>query len=89
MIDIKMSVNAKVLYQNKLFFGALTMSIVLQRLSVKLIPNLRFSNLFFPSQAPPTYEVLIQMKYLDMVINESLRLFPVTFRLERVGKKDV
>ena len=29
------------------------------------------------------------MEYLDMVLNESLRLFPVVGRLERVCKKDV
>uniref|UniRef100_A0A8C6AKY6 unspecific monooxygenase n=1 Tax=Monodon monoceros TaxID=40151 RepID=A0A8C6AKY6_MONMO len=42
-----------------------------------------------PSKAPPTYESLEQMEYLDMVLNESLRLFPLTARLERVCKKDV
>uniref|UniRef100_A0A8D1DGX1 Cytochrome P450 3A n=1 Tax=Sus scrofa TaxID=9823 RepID=A0A8D1DGX1_PIG len=43
----------------------------------------------FPNKAPPTYESLEQMEYLDMVLNESLRLFPLTARLERVCKKDV
>ncbi|XP_053766379.1 cytochrome P450 3A12 [Desmodus rotundus] len=43
----------------------------------------------FPNKAPPTYDALIQMEYLDMVLNESLRLFPVVGRLERVCKKDV
>lgn len=43
----------------------------------------------FPNKAPPTYDALAQMEYLDMVLNESLRLFPVLSRLERVCKKDV
>uniref|UniRef100_A0A9L0IQJ3 unspecific monooxygenase n=1 Tax=Equus asinus TaxID=9793 RepID=A0A9L0IQJ3_EQUAS len=43
----------------------------------------------FPNKAPPTYDALVQMEYLDMVLNESLRLFPIAVRLERVCKKDV
>ncbi|XP_053518420.1 cytochrome P450 3A12-like, partial [Artibeus jamaicensis] len=43
----------------------------------------------FPNKAPPTYDAMFQMEYLDMVLNESLRLFPVLGRLERVCKKDV
>uniref|UniRef100_A0A8D0SJT6 Cytochrome P450 3A n=1 Tax=Sus scrofa TaxID=9823 RepID=A0A8D0SJT6_PIG len=42
----------------------------------------------FPNK-PPTYDGLAQMEYLDMVVNESLRIFPVTPRLERSCKKDV
>ncbi|KAF5918227.1 hypothetical protein HPG69_002869, partial [Diceros bicornis minor] len=38
---------------------------------------------------PPTYDALVQMEYLDMVLNESLRLFPVVSRLQRVCNKDV
>nr|ACN69111.1 cytochrome P450 3A96 [Equus caballus] len=37
----------------------------------------------------PTYDALVQMEYLDMVLNESLRLFPVAGRIERTCKKDV
>ncbi|KAI5929205.1 Cytochrome P450 3A4 [Manis javanica] len=37
----------------------------------------------------PSYDALVQMEYLDMVVNESLRLFPVAGRLERLCKKDV
>lgn len=43
----------------------------------------------FPNKAPPTYDAVTQMEYLDMVLNESLRLFPVAGRIERTCKKDV
>uniref|UniRef100_A0A8B9YAR8 unspecific monooxygenase n=1 Tax=Bos mutus grunniens TaxID=30521 RepID=A0A8B9YAR8_BOSMU len=43
----------------------------------------------FPNKAPPTYDALVQMEYLDMVVNETLRMFPIAGRLERVCKKDV
>uniref|UniRef100_A0A8C7C397 unspecific monooxygenase n=1 Tax=Neovison vison TaxID=452646 RepID=A0A8C7C397_NEOVI len=43
----------------------------------------------FPKKAPPTYDGLVQMEYLDMVLNETLRLYPIGGRLERVCKKDV
>nr|XP_058892781.1 cytochrome P450 3A29-like isoform X3 [Kogia breviceps] len=43
----------------------------------------------FPNKAPPTCEALVRMEYLDMVLNETLRLFPIAGRLERVCKKDV
>uniref|UniRef100_A0A8C0K682 Cytochrome P450 3A n=1 Tax=Canis lupus dingo TaxID=286419 RepID=A0A8C0K682_CANLU len=39
--------------------------------------------------ALPTYDALVQMEYLDMVLNETLRLYPIAGRLERVCKKDV
>ncbi|XP_008589156.1 PREDICTED: cytochrome P450 3A21-like [Galeopterus variegatus] len=42
-----------------------------------------------PNKAPATYDTLVQMEYLDMVVNESLRLFPIAGRLERLCKKDV
>ncbi|XP_055454600.1 cytochrome P450 3A9-like [Psammomys obesus] len=42
-----------------------------------------------PNKAPATYDVLLQMEYLDMVVNETLRLYPVGGRLERLCKKDV
>lgn len=42
-----------------------------------------------PNKAPVTYDALMDMEYLDMVVNESLRLYPIAIRLERVSKKDV
>ncbi|CAO2630212.1 Cytochrome P450 3A13 [Lemmus lemmus] len=42
-----------------------------------------------PNKAPATYDALVQMEYLDMVVNETLRLYPVGGRLERVCKADV
>ncbi|XDV17067.1 hypothetical protein PO909_016512 [Leuciscus waleckii] len=43
----------------------------------------------FPNKAPVDYEVVMNMDYLDAALNESLRLFPVIARLERVCKKMV
>ncbi|CAD7683936.1 unnamed protein product [Nyctereutes procyonoides] len=43
----------------------------------------------FPNKALPTYDALVQMEYLDMVLNETLRLYPIAGRIERVCKKDV
>ncbi|KAI5128078.1 Cytochrome P450 3A4 [Manis pentadactyla] len=43
----------------------------------------------FPDKTLPSYDALVQMEYLDMVVNESLRLFPVAGRLEQLCKKDV
>ncbi|XP_014725997.1 PREDICTED: cytochrome P450 3A29-like [Sturnus vulgaris] len=42
-----------------------------------------------PNKASPTYSAITQMEYLDMVVNESIRLYPVGGRLERVCKKTV
>ncbi|CAF1093648.1 unnamed protein product [Adineta steineri] len=35
-----------------------------------------------------TYEKLNQLQYLDMVINETLRMYPPVIRLDRVASKD-
>ncbi|CAJ1085078.1 cytochrome P450 3A40-like [Xyrichtys novacula] len=43
----------------------------------------------FPGKVRPDYEALMQMEYLDMVINESMRLYPIANRLERVSKTSV
>ena len=43
----------------------------------------------FPEKSQPTYEALMQMEYLDMVVNEAMRLFPIANRLERVAKTSV
>ncbi|MED6294263.1 hypothetical protein CHARACLAT_019359 [Characodon lateralis] len=43
----------------------------------------------FPNKAPVQYQSLMEMEYLDSVVNESLRLFPIAARLERVAKASV
>ncbi|XP_060799046.1 cytochrome P450 3A30-like [Neoarius graeffei] len=41
----------------------------------------------FPHGAPVTYDALMKLEYLEMAINESMRLLPTAPRLERVCKK--
>ncbi|KAM6157324.1 cytochrome P450 3A14-like [Erethizon dorsatum] len=41
-----------------------------------------------PNKAFPTYDAMMEMEYLDMVVNETLRLYPVANRIERMSKKD-
>ncbi|KFO91421.1 Cytochrome P450 3A29, partial [Buceros rhinoceros silvestris] len=55
---------------------------VQQRLQEEIDANL-------PNKATPTYNAITQMEYLDMVVNESLRLFPAGGRIQRVCKKTV
>ncbi|XP_043945401.1 cytochrome P450 3A30-like [Protopterus annectens] len=43
----------------------------------------------FPDKASLTYDGLMQMEYLDMVINESMRLYPNGGRTERISSKTV
>ncbi|MCJ8748302.1 hypothetical protein PDJAM_G00163230 [Pangasius djambal] len=43
----------------------------------------------FPNKAEVDYDTVMNMDYLDAALNESLRLYPGAFRLERVCKKTV
>ncbi|KAM7394531.1 hypothetical protein PAMP_021328 [Pampus punctatissimus] len=43
----------------------------------------------FPDKGPVQYEALMQMEYLDSVVNECLRLYPPITRLERSTKETV
>ncbi|XP_077343440.1 cytochrome P450 3A9-like [Lithobates pipiens] len=44
---------------------------------------------YLPNKASPTYDILMKMEYLDMVIQETLRMYPPAGRVERVSKKTV
>ncbi|XP_059189982.1 cytochrome P450 3A30-like isoform X2 [Centropristis striata] len=43
----------------------------------------------FPNKGEVEYEALMQMAYLDCVVNEVLRLYPPSARLERTAKETV
>ncbi|NXS10020.1 CP3AC protein, partial [Neodrepanis coruscans] len=55
---------------------------VQQRLQDEVDANL-------PNKATPTYSAITQMEYLDMVVNECIRLYPAGGRIERVCKETV
>uniref|UniRef100_A0A8D2KV48 unspecific monooxygenase n=1 Tax=Varanus komodoensis TaxID=61221 RepID=A0A8D2KV48_VARKO len=42
-----------------------------------------------PSQTPPTYDAVMQLEYLGMVLSETLRMYPVLPRLTRDCKRSV
>ncbi|XP_053552727.1 cytochrome P450 3A9 [Bombina bombina] len=65
-----------------LFYNLATHPDVQQRLHEEI-------DFHFPDKAIPTYDILMQMEYLDMVIQETLRLYPPAGRLERVSKQNV
>ncbi|XP_062866976.1 cytochrome P450 3A27-like [Trichomycterus rosablanca] len=43
----------------------------------------------FPNQAPAEYDLVMNMDYLDAALRESLRLYPVAGRTDRICKKTV
>ncbi|KAL7851844.1 hypothetical protein SRHO_G00176290 [Serrasalmus rhombeus] len=43
----------------------------------------------FPDKTPVQYDAVMSMDYLDAALNESLRLYPVAARTDRVAKKTV
>ncbi|NXX27780.1 CP3AL protein, partial [Nicator chloris] len=42
-----------------------------------------------PNKAPLTYEAIMKLEYLDMTVNETLRVYPLGGRIERTCKQDV
>ncbi|KAL7979276.1 hypothetical protein Chor_015300, partial [Crotalus horridus] len=42
-----------------------------------------------PNKAPLTYDAIMQLEYLDMVLNETQRVYPLGGRIERIAKMDV
>ncbi|XP_074137306.1 cytochrome P450 3A4-like [Sminthopsis crassicaudata] len=79
-----------------LFAGYETTSSVLSFLFYHLATNTEIQKKLqkeidevLPNKEAVTYDNLLQMEYLDMVINENLRLYPIAGRIERVAKKTV
>ncbi|NWV22925.1 CP3A9 protein, partial [Origma solitaria] len=42
-----------------------------------------------PNKAPLTYEAIMKLEYLDMTVQETLRMYPLGGRIERTCKRDV
>lgn len=71
--------------------GDLSFCLSVISLNKRLFQCYQLINLLYrtPFQRQPTYEALMQMEYLDMVVNESMRLYPIANRLDRVAKSSV
>ncbi|XP_001362807.1 cytochrome P450 3A4-like isoform X1 [Monodelphis domestica] len=79
-----------------IFAGYESTSSVLSFLFYHLATNLEIQeklqkeiDAVLPNKEAVTYDALVQMEYLDMVINENLRLYPISGRIERIAKKTV
>ncbi|KAF3852396.1 hypothetical protein F7725_005751 [Dissostichus mawsoni] len=57
--------------------------------NIKKMLKFDLFNLSSSLLGPVEYQALMEMEYLDGVINESLRLYPIAPRLERVAKATV
>lgn len=57
--------------------------------SVQILTVGQITSVQFALQCPITYEELLQMKYPDMVVTETSRLYPLGNRIERVAKSTV
>uniref|UniRef100_A0AAQ5XXE7 Cytochrome P450 3A n=1 Tax=Amphiprion ocellaris TaxID=80972 RepID=A0AAQ5XXE7_AMPOC len=82
--------NHEILSQSMIFLfaGYETTSSTLTFLAYNLATNPgRFQRMII--HAPIQYQPLMQMEYLEGVINESLRLYPIAPRVERVAKGTV
>lgn len=58
-------------------------------INVDMLTARQISIVLFFWQAAVQYSELMEMEYLDMVINESLRVYPIVQRLERVAKAGI
>ncbi|XP_076585155.1 cytochrome P450 3A27-like [Chaetodon auriga] len=79
-----------------LFAGSETSTITLSLLAYNLARNPEIMTRLqeeidatFPNKGPVQYEAVMQMEYLDSVVNEGLRLAPPAARLERIAKETV